>query len=234
MPATPAAPAFMQAAVFSASTPPNASTGTPPAASKASLSVPRPTPSTTSSFTTHFPKTGPNRIKSTPASRARATSATVWHEIPTTARSPAPANSAFTWAHVNSAADDVKCTPSAPAASATSGRPFISSFVASPCLAKTAIIARANSTNSPAARVFSRSCTKSTPTSLQRAALLSSPARRASALSPNREPSVMAQRITSSVYLAQASCKATSCKGLMIGNGGTGRFVRLHLFLLET
>jgi len=172
IPPTPAAPTPRHADEFADVTPPSASTGTAPAIRQAVRRAPSPMPATTTSPSTRFSNTGPNKISPTPSATTRATSSSVWHDALTIgSHLPAAAKTLRTCSVVNSPWREVKCTPSAPAITATSARPFTSSFVLPPCSANTLTIRSASRTISLAAICFSRSCTYSTPSSAQDRAL---------------------------------------------------------------
>jgi hypothetical protein len=175
IPATPAAPVSRHSPARSIVTPPSAKTGVPSAARHALRSSSSPTPGTTSTPSTTFPNTGPNKMLSASTARARTTSSTEWHETLTAGSPrPAPRNTSRTCAAVSSPGAAVRCTPSARAATATSSRAFISTRVlVLPCHSSPRTAAstrRASSTCSPAGKSFSRNWIRSTPSAAHKAA----------------------------------------------------------------
>src|ERR1022692_4107998 len=160
MPAIPAAPACRHCAVFSAVTPPSASTGTFTAAA-ASRKRSRPSGAPYAAFD-GVKNTGPKTAKSAPSLSARRTSSAEWQDTPI--RKPGGTIPRQTPGAIESAG---KCTPCAPQASATSVRSF--TRMAVPCGFGRRNARLTSSTSSHAVRSFSRIWMRSTPAASARA-----------------------------------------------------------------
>ena len=163
MAATPDAPAVRQEAMLASETPPSAKSGIGEAAAAASSRRARPVPGWTISPRTHFSKTGPKRMRSTPAARAARTSGREWVlTLRIGARQPAEQKRVLAAARLVAVQPPGRCTPSALAARARSAGPFRSSRGVVPGgRARRRATVRAR--RSAEGRSFSRICRYSTP-----------------------------------------------------------------------
>ena len=160
----------MHSAAFSSLTPPIASTGilttrqiSPNRAMPCGSPIPR---------LDGVSNTGPKKMYAAPARSASRASARLWHETPTKNSAGAcPPRHQLTTSRAPSDSRP-RCTPAAPAASATSNRSF--TITRAPPAAVTD--SRASPSSSCADKSFSRICTQSTPAAIAARIFPSTPA----------------------------------------------------------